>query len=506
MSKRLIYKSSEMEECMELLWKKYSSYWRNPMFLGVCIGFAATITKLSISILVGNLIDSGVLEKNSKNLMSLILSIFFYGILGSILWLICKILFQKAAYRTGKQIRLDIYDCMNKMSVEDVEKIGWETIGKRMAEDTECIEYFMRHILPQISYIIFSIIGSILIVSKIDTTLGCVYFLVMLLLSGFVLRMSAIPHGRKHENVKAMCGAIVALAFPVFLCLCLMWIDRGDFTIGNAVTFFMYLYPVRKLTTLVEKIQKSKEECHVAYKQIESILEMPTKIEEGTIPFSTHSEINMPQIIFQNVDFLKDGQTILKDFNLAVSAGESIGIVANVIQGDTISYLLPRFYEPTTGNILLDGLNISQYTFHDLRSQIGVVRKEDRMYIGNFYENLIVGNPNAMMDDIEKALYAVGLLSTVEKMQRGLRTPIWKKEEHILEQRMFCVARMLLKEPSVLVLNRLWEDCVVVENEIAEMLERIKEAYPYITILLIDAQMEHLTGCDQIVRLNGINP
>lgn len=476
------------------------------MFLGSCVGLAATMVKLSISVFVGNLIDNGILEKNSKNLISMILSIFFYEILGSILWLICKIMFQKAAYRTGKQIRLNLYDCMNKMSVEDVEQIGWETIGNLMLEDTECVESFMRHTVPFVCYLICSIVGSIIVVMRIYAALGCLYFLVILLFASLVLNMSRMTQGKKRENIKALSGAVMALSFPVFLCLCLMWMDRGAFTIGNAVTFFMYLYPIRRVSAFVEQIQKKKEECNTVCNRIESTLNVPARIKEGNIPFSAHSEINTSQIVFQNVDFSRGKQIILKDFNLEVSAGECIGLVANADQGYTISYLLPRCYAPTAGNILLDGLDISQYTFHDLRSQIGVVRKEDRMYVGNFYDNLIVGNSNAVMDDIEKALYAVGLLSTVEKMQRGLRTPIWPKDEHVLEQRMFCVARMLLKEPSILVLNSLWEDCVGVQEQITAMLERIKEAYPYITVLLIDSQVENLAGCDQVVKVNGVNP
>ena len=487
---------------MELFLKKYMGLCKAPMFIGLCVGFGATAVKLSIPVFVGQLIDSGVLAKNSENLVFMIVWIFFYGIVGSGLWVVCKILFQQAGYRTGKQIRWDLYQSMEALSLGEIEQIGCKIIGQSMAEDTECIENFISMYLPKMIYLIFSVVGSIFVSFHIHGNLGILYFLVMFLFFLLVLGKKRMKK-KWQEWGRTLCGAIAALSFPVSLCFCLMWMDRGKFTIGNTATFFMYLYPIRKTALFVEVLQGKYQLCKETFMRIDSILNVPTEIKEGKIPFSNHSEINTPQIVFEDVTFKKEGKNILQHFNLEISSGECVGICMEEEKGNAVTYLLPRFYEVYSGEIKMDGLSITQYTFQDLRNQIGIVRKQDRLYIGTFYENLIAGNYNASIEEMETALEAVGMLKTVEQWPRGLRTPIWKSDEHIVEQRLFCIARMLLKEPAILVFNGVWDESDDTTVEMPLLLEGIRKAYPYITILLIDSREENLAGCDRIVKNDG---
>lgn len=485
---------------MNSFWGKYINFCRTPIFLGTCAGIAAIIAKLRIPIFVGDLIDSGVIAKDSGYILFRLVTIFLYGLVGTLLWLLCKILFQMAGYRTGKQIRWDLYRSMQVNSVAEVEQVGWETMGQRMAEDTDCIESFIQNNIPQIEYLFFSMMGGVMTVLRIHKGMGMFFFLAVFLFALFTVGMLCAKQEEKRMRWRNLCGMLAAFCFPFFLFGSLVWADKRELTVGQISAFFFYLYPFRKTAPFIYVLRQQYEECRAAFERINTAMNLPARIKEGQIPFSTHSEINTPQILFEHVSFQREEEKdlILDHFNLEVSAGECVGILAGEEEGKAIAYLIPRFYEPSSGRVMIDGLSAAEYTFADLRSQIGMVRKQDRMRYGTFYDNLLAGNPDASVEDLEKAIEAVGMMEILRQLPRGLQTPVWKMEERQTEQRLFCIVRMLLKEPAILILNQVWEGCT--DAEILEKINGIRKAYPYLTILLIGSKEEELAGADRIVR------
>lgn len=476
------------------------NFCRTPIFLGGCAGIAAIIVKLRIPVFVGDLIDSGVIAKDSRYILFRLITIFLYGLVGSVLWLLCKILFQKAGYRTGKQIRWDLYRSMQVNSIAAVEQVGWETMGQRMAEDTDCIESFIQNNIPQIGYLFFSMLGGVAAVFQIHKGMGMLFFLAVFLFAVLIVGMLCARQEEKRMLWRNLCGMLTALCFPVFLFCSLVWADKRELTVGQISAFFFYLYPFRKTAPFISILRQRYEECRKAFEHINTAMNLSAQMKEGQIPFSTHSEINTPQILFDHVSFQREREKdpVLDDFNLEVSAGECVGILAEEEQGKAIAYLIPRFYEPSSGRVMIDGLSTAEYTFADLRSQIGMVRKQDRMRYGTFYDNLLAGNPDASVEDLEKAIEAVGMAETLQQLSRGLQTPVWREEEHQKEQRLLCIARMLLKEPAILILNQVWETCT--NAEIFETISGIRKTYPYLTILLIGSKEEELAAADRIVR------
>ncbi len=486
-------------EEMTLFWRRYINFCRTSIFLGGCAGIAAVIAKIRIPILIGSLIDFGIVDKDSGRLLVTIVSIVLYGLAGSFLWLLCKLLFQNAGYRVGKQIRWDLYQAMQDNSVVRVEQMGSEALGERMAEDTDLIEGFLQNNVPQIGYLIVSMAGSAAAVFRIHTGMGTLFLLLIFLFVLCIAGMLCSESERRQMIWRNVCGMLAALSFPCCFCFALVWGGRGEMTIGQIGAFFFYLYPFRKTAPFVFLLRRQHDAAQAAFVRVMEAMNLSDMIQEGKIPFSTHSEINTPQILFDDVSLQREGEdALLRHFSLEITSGECVGIVAQKEEAAAISNLLVRFEDPTDGQVKMDGLSVREYTFADLRSQIGMVRKQDRMRCGTIRDNLLAGNADASEEDLQKVICAVGLEEWIGQLPSGLSTPVWKKEENLAQQHLLCIARMLVKEPAILVLQEVWDEISFEWRR--DIIQGIRKAYPYLTILLIDSWEENVEGADRIIR------
>jgi subfamily B ATP-binding cassette protein MsbA len=163
-------------------------------------------------------------------------------------------------------------------------------------------------------------------------------------------------------------------------------------------------------------------------------------------------------VTFQDVTFHYEGQSLpaLQDIDLTIRAGEMVALVGSSGSGKTtLVTLLPRFYEPTAGRILIDGVDIQSYTLESLRAQIGVVSQEVVLFDDSVRANIAFGKPTATDDEIVRATKLAYAHDFVERLPQRYDTIVGERGVKLSggERQRIAIARAILRDPPLLILD-----------------------------------------------------
>lgn len=193
----------------------------------------------------------------------------------------------------------------------------------------------------------------------------------------------------------------------------------------------------------------------------------------------------------------------LQDIYLTVNAGEVVALVGPSGAGkSTIAQLLPRFYDPTRGKVLIDGQDIRQATLHSLRGQIGLVTQEVLLFNESVRYNIAYGRPDATISDIQAAAQAANAHRFIERLPQGYDTMIGERGVRLSggERQRLSIARALLKNPPILILDEA-TSALDAESErlVQEAVERLME---HRTVIVIAHRLATVRKADRIVVLD----
>ncbi len=226
-------------------------------------------------------------------------------------------------------------------------------------------------------------------------------------------------------------------------------------TLGALVAFFLYLNrffaPIQLLVQQYNSLQQGRS----SITRLRELLETPPSVDES--PDAVTLPALEGRITFEHVGFsYGDGPPVLTNVNLEIAPGESVAFVGPTGAGkSTMAKLANRFYDPTEGRVLLDGVDVRTVTLHSLRSQLGVVPQEPFLFAGSVRTNLRFGRPDATDAEVDEAIDVVGLRDLVERLPQGLDTPVHERGQTLSagERQLLALARAFLARPRVLILD-----------------------------------------------------
>ena len=209
-------------------------------------------------------------------------------------------------------------------------------------------------------------------------------------------------------------------------------------------------------------------------------------------------------IEFKNLSFeYNKGVPILKNINLTVSQGQIIALVGNSGGGKTtLVSLLPRFYDPTSGAILVDGTDIRDYTLKSLRNNIGVVFQDNFLFVGTIRDNIMLGNEHATEEELQTAVKMACLDDFIHSLKNGLDTQIG--ERGILlsggQKQRVAIARAFLKNAPILILD---EATSALDNKSEAVVQRaIENLMQDKTVFVIAHRLSTIRNASKIVVVN----
>ena len=283
-----------------------------------------------------------------------------------------------------------------------------------------------------------------------------------------------------------------------------LFILKGKINAADLIAYLMY---VTTLFASVRSILQFAEQFYRGITGIERFIEiMDTEPDIKDAPTAKELKCSGGEIVFDNVTFTygEGGRDILKNFSLTVKKGEQLAVVGPSGAGKTtLCALIPRFYEPVGGKILIDGEDIKDVTLRSLRSNIGVVEQDVYLFSGSVRENIAYGRDGATDEEIRKAALLAGALEFIEELPNGFDTYVGERGVKLSggQKQRIAIARVFLKDPPILILD---EATSALDNEserlVRDSLSRLAEGRTTVTIA---HRLTTVKNCDRIIVLTA---
>ena len=291
------------------------------------------------------------------------------------------------------------------------------------------------------------------------------------------------------RKVKALLSPMVTVI--VSLCTAfVLWrssalILAGTMTAGSLTVFLYYLASFFKPVQDLAKMTNTIAQTAVGVERVRAILDADDVIPQ--IPNAIEPQPFRGDIVFQNVGFSYSKESaVLRSVNFQIKAGQMVGIVGPTGSGkSTVVSLIPRFYDPTAGAVMIDGVDIREYSLNGLRNQIAYVLQETVLFRGTVADNIAYGRGGATRDEIVEAAKLANADEFIVKMPHGYDTMVGDRGDTLSggQRQRIGIARALIRNNPILILD---EPTAALDTEseqlVIEALERLMKGRTVITI------------------------
>lgn len=278
---------------------------------------------------------------------------------------------------------------------------------------------------------------------------------------------------------------------------------KGEMTLGTLFAFYTLIWeliwPVRMLGWLVNMA----EQALAAAPRLFEILDAKPAISSRDSPVILDNVRG--HIVFRDVTFAfpGDSREVLKDISFEVHPGERVAVVGGTGSGkSTLVNLLPRFLDPTSGIITLDGHDLRDIQLRSLRSHIGLVLQDNFLFSATVKDNIALGKPQASPEEIRHSAKLAQASSFIDKLPRGYETPVGERGIGLSggQKQRVALARALLMNPAILILD---EATSSVDTETEYLIqEGLEEAMQGRTSIIIAKRLSTTRGADKIVIMD----
>jgi subfamily B ATP-binding cassette protein MsbA len=270
-------------------------------------------------------------------------------------------------------------------------------------------------------------------------------------------------------------------------------LGASDF-ITYIIIFTQVLNPAKEISRAMSNIQRGIASAERVF----TVIDTPSKINSPKEPVRLTGFKN--SIEFQNVNFAYEETNVLSTINFTLSKGKTIALVGPSGGGkSTLADLLPRFYDPSGGQILLDGVDIRNLSLGDLRSLMGIVTQESILFNDTVFNNIAFGINDASLDTVIEAAKIANAHEFISKLENGYETSIGERGSKLSggQKQRLSIARAVLKNPPILILD---EATSALDSE-SELLvqEALTKLMANRTTLVIAHRLSTIQHADEIL-------
>ena len=515
------------------------------------------IMEMIIPLLMASIIDDGV---NTGD-MGHIYKIGIYMLIAALIGLWAGIMGAKygAKASTGfaRNLRKAMFENIQNFSFSNIDKYSTSSLITRLTTDVTNIQNSYQMILRMAMRAPASIIIAMVMAFTINARLASVYLVAVVFLAcclGII-----IPKATKHfrqvfekydelnasvqDNVSAIrvvkayvredyetrkfskananiynmflrAEKLVVLNMPlmqatVYTCiLVLSWLGAktivaGGLTTGEMMSLLAYCMNILMSLMMLSMIFVMLTMSYASAKRIAEVITEQSDLENPPNPVS---EVENGSISFQGVSFAyhKEGKPVLKNINLDIKSGETIGVIGGTGSAkSSLVNLISRLYDVTEGTLLVGGRNVKEYDMEALRNQVSVVLQKNVLFSGSILENLRWGNKDATLEECIRACQLACADEFIQKMPEKYDTHIEQGGSNVSggQKQRLCIARALLKKPKILILD---DSTSAVDTATdAKIRKAFAEEIPDTTKLIIAQRVSSVQNADRIIVMDN---
>lgn len=337
--------------------------------------------------------------------------------------------------------------------------------------------------------------------------------------------LANVEAGLQARGVKAKLAPVVQVIVAVGTCLVLAYGARlvlaRQLTVGQLIMFLMYLgnmyKPMRDLSKMTDTVSKAT----VGYERVREVLEIESQVRDA--PGARRAPKFQGQVEFNTVSFrYSDEKPVLKDVSFTIEAGQVAAIVGPSGTGKTtIVSLIPRFYDPTSGQVIIQGADIRRYRLKSLRDQMSFVLQDTLLFRATIGENIAYGKPGAPFREIARVAELANATEFIRAMPDGYDTMVGERGVTLSggQRQRVAIARALIRDTPILILDEPTSG-LDAESELAvmEALDRLMEGRTSIVIahhlatirkadvifVLKDCELAEQGDHDALMARNGV--
>jgi len=476
-----------------------------PLFMLGEVYFLLLIPKTS-----GNIIVVGITDQNLPKVIEMSLMMLLFTTLSVVFGYLSQYFSNVASNEVANDLRIETFTKSLNMSFTNLDEFQVGKVITRVTSDTNIIRMMIRTILRTFLRAPILIFGAIFMVVTLSPKLAITLLVAIpfMFIANYIIIKKSFPKFRlvqeKLENINTFtqenlenirvvkafnrkeyvidkfdeyinelqdttikANIITSLNSPIFqfvtnFCVvAVIYIGGLDviadkYNAGNIIAFLGYLSQIMMALNLISGLILEFPRAGASANRLYELFEVQSEIKNSANPIKD-VEIK-GKIEFRNVTFAYKGQEepILKNVSFKIDSGQVLGILGTTGSGKTtLINLIPRFYDVTEGEILIDDINVKDYDLYTLRSQISTVMQKALLFAGTIADNIKFGRMSATDDEVDKASKAAEAYEFIEGFPEGYDTILGERGINLSggQKQRLSLARSLLVKPKILILD-----------------------------------------------------
>ena len=537
--------------------KKYRIY----VILGPIFKLIEAVFELIVPIVTSLIIDKGVRQGDLTYVWHMGGVLIGLGAVGLGSALICQKFASIASLGFGTAVRNQMYEKINTFSHAEIDRFGTPSLITRITNDVNQLQQAVALLIRLVIRAPFLAIGAVIAAMLIDWKLGLILLVAtpVIALILYMVMSRSVPFYKKAQKkldrislvsreglsgvrvIRAFSkqeeeqqrfeqaaseqtetaigvGKLTALLNPLtyavmnLAVVAILWfggyrVDSGGVSQGNVIALVNYMTQTLLALIVVANLVVTFTKAAASASRVNEILDtQPAVTEQTTRKIEVKTDGKTPKILFDHVSFAYDmqaHQSALYDLSAAIYEGETVGIIGGTGSGkSTVAALIPRFYDPTRGTIYMDGIDIKQYSFEQLREQIGVVPQRAVLFTGTIESNLKWGNEHATKEQMEQALRIAQAEEFVSRLPKGLQTEVSQGGANFSggQRQRLTIARALVGQPKILILDDSASALDYATD--AKLRMAIAKETQNMTVIIVSQRANSIRNADKIIVLD----
>ena len=468
----------------------------------------------------------------------------------------------KAAMNTGTDLRMALFEKIQKFSFNNIDNFSTGSLVTRLTNDITQIQNMIMQTLRTCLRSPGILIGAVIMAFVMNAKLAIILIVAipLIIMTVAVIMKVAFPRfdamqtkldmlnsciqeglvnirviksfvRDEHEMVKfdqrssqLAKSTINAMKTVIFMAplmalimnmaiVAVVWmggnmIIAGNMPVGNLTAFINYMTQILSSLTMLSMVFLNSTRAVASLKRIDEVLEAEIDLSDDEARFKD-KKVESGDVEFRNVFFKyykTSDEWVLDNISFKLASGQTMGIIGSTGCGkSTLVSLVARLYDTDRGSVLVDGINVRDYSLKNLREGVGMVLQKNTLFSGDIMENLRWGDENASDEEVINAAELAQAATFIQNFEKGYETQLGQGGNNVSggQKQRLCIARALLKKPSILI----FDDSTSAVDTATE--RRIHEVFTTtlkdVTKIIVSQRISSIKDADIIIAMdNGV--